>query len=64
MADLRWRLNRCAQLEHNLFALGRVEFAQSFDDEAEPVRAALIQAQKCCQLYERSWSNCPFRKPT
>jgi hypothetical protein len=44
LADLKWRLNRCSQLEHNLFALGRVEFAQSFDHEPEPVRSALIQA--------------------
>ena len=44
LADLRWRLLRCAQLEHNLFALGRVEFAQTFDHEPEPVRSALIQA--------------------
>jgi hypothetical protein len=44
LADLRWRLLRCSQLEHNLFALGRVEFAQTFDHEPEPVRSALIQA--------------------
>jgi hypothetical protein len=44
LADLRWRLNRCVQLEHNLFALGRVEFAQAFDHEPEPVRSALVQA--------------------
>jgi hypothetical protein len=44
LADLKWRLNRCAQLEHNLFALGRVEFAGAFDGEPEPVRSALIQA--------------------
>ena len=44
LADLKWRLLRCSQLEHNLFALGRVEFAQTFDHEPEPVRSALIQA--------------------
>ena len=44
LADLRWRLLRCSQLEHNLFALGRVEFAQTFDHEPESVRSALIQA--------------------
>jgi hypothetical protein len=44
LADLKWRLSRCAQLEHNLFALGRVEFAQTFDHEPEPIRSALSQA--------------------
>ena len=44
LADTRWRLIRCAQLEHNLFALGRVEFAHTFDQEPEPVRSCLIQA--------------------
>jgi hypothetical protein len=44
LADLKWRLLRCSQREHNLFALGRVEFAQTFDHEPEPVRSALIQA--------------------
>jgi hypothetical protein len=44
LADLKWRLIRCSQLEHNLFALGRVEFAQTFDHEPEPVRSCLIQA--------------------
>jgi hypothetical protein len=56
LADLRWRLNRCAQLEHDLFALGRVEFAQTFNHEPEPVRSALIQAHTL-RVYAKDLNN-------
>jgi hypothetical protein len=44
LVDTRWRLERCAMLEHNLFALGVIEFAALYEAEPEENRMALIQA--------------------
>ncbi len=56
LADCKWRLLRCAQLEHNLFALGHLEFAHNFDQETEPVRPGLVQAYTL-RAYAKDFNN-------
>jgi hypothetical protein len=56
MADTRWRLDRCANLENNLYALGRVEFKELFPEEADETRPALIQAHSF-RAYQKEFRN-------
>jgi hypothetical protein len=44
LADTDWRLKRIPSLEAGIYALGRLEFANKFDDQPESLRLALIQA--------------------
>jgi hypothetical protein len=56
MADTRWRLDRCANLESNLYALGRVGFKELFPDESPEARSALIQAHTF-RAYQKEFRN-------
>jgi hypothetical protein len=56
MADTRWRLDRCANLENNLYALGQVEFKELFADESPETRCALIQAHTF-RSYQKEFRN-------
>ena len=56
MADTQWRIDRCAALESNLYALGQVEFAALFPDETEEVRRALLQAHTF-RAYQKEFRN-------
>jgi hypothetical protein len=56
MADTRWRLDRCANLENNLYALGHVEFKDLFPDESPEIRRALIQAHTF-RAYQKEFRN-------
>ena len=56
MADTRWRLDRCVNLENNLYALGHVEFKELFPEEAPDVRPALIQAHTF-RAYQKEFRN-------
>jgi hypothetical protein len=45
LADTQWRLDRIPNLETGLFALGRLRYADLFEDEKNPqVRRAMIDA--------------------
>src|SRR5689334_17711592 len=56
MADTRWRLDRCANLENNLHALGQVEFKELFPEETAETRRALIQAHTF-RAYQKEFRN-------
>jgi hypothetical protein len=56
MADTRWRLDRCANLENNLYALGQVEFKELFPEESPEIRRALIQAHTF-RAYQKEFRN-------
>jgi hypothetical protein len=45
IADTSWRLARIPGLEMAIYAQGRIEFADEFEEQAEAVRPALIEAQ-------------------
>jgi hypothetical protein len=45
LADTSWRLARIPGLEMALYAQGRIEFADEFEEQDEAVRPALIEAQ-------------------
>ncbi len=45
LADTAWRLARVPGLEMAIYAQGRIEFADEFEDQNEAVRPALIEAQ-------------------
>jgi hypothetical protein len=56
LADTQWRLDRCATLEHNLYALGQHEFAALFPDESPEIRRALLQAHTF-RAYQKEFRN-------
>jgi hypothetical protein len=45
LADTSWRLARIPGLEMAIYAQGRIEFADEFEEQDEAVRPALIEAQ-------------------
>jgi hypothetical protein len=45
LADTSWRLARIPGLEMALYAQGRIEFSDEFEEQDEAVRPALIEAQ-------------------
>jgi hypothetical protein len=56
MADTRWRLDRCGNLENNLHALGQIEFKEFFPEESAETRRALIQAHTF-RAYQKEFRN-------
>ena len=56
LADTEWRLARIPSLEAGIYALGRLEFAGLFEDQAEDVRKSLIEA-KIFIAYQRQLNN-------
>jgi hypothetical protein len=56
LADTQWRLNRIPSLEMGLYALGRLEFANHFDDHDPTLRPALIEAHTYL-AYHRQLNN-------
>ena len=56
LADTEWRLARIPSLEAGIYALGRLEFAELFPQEPEPVRKQLIEA-KIFLAYQRQLNN-------
>jgi hypothetical protein len=56
LADTSWRLARIPALEMAIFAQGSIEFAEEFEDQEEPVRRALIEAQTYL-AYEKQLRN-------
>ena len=56
LADTEWRLARIPSLEAGIYALGRLEFAELFPQEPEPVRKQLIEA-KIFLAYGRQLNN-------
>ncbi len=56
LADTEWRLLRIPSLEMGIYALGRLEFAELFPNEDEPVRKHLIEA-KILLAYQRQLNN-------
>ena len=56
LADTSWRLARIPGLEMAIFAQGSIEFAEEFEDQEEPVRRALIEAQTYL-AYEKQLRN-------
>jgi len=45
LADTHWRLARIPSLEAGIYALGRLEFAELFQEQEEGVRKQLIEAK-------------------
>ena len=56
LADTEWRMARIPSLEAGIYALGRLEFAELFPQESEPVRKQLIEA-KIFLAYQRQLNN-------
>jgi hypothetical protein len=56
LADTEWRLLRIPSLEMGIYAVGRLEFAELFPNEDEPVRKRLIEA-KIFLAYQRQLNN-------
>ena len=56
LADTEWRLLRIPSLEMSIYAIGRLEFAELFPNEDEPVRKHLIEA-KILLAYQRQLNN-------
>ncbi|MBV8834678.1 MAG: hypothetical protein JO217_08735 [Acidobacteriaceae bacterium] len=56
IADTEWRLARIPSLEMGIYAVGRLEFAQFFANEAPDVRNHLIDAQVFLS-YQRQLNN-------
>ena len=56
LADTEWRLQRIPSLEAGIYAIGRLELANLFPDEDEPVRKQLIEA-KIFLTYQRQLNN-------
>jgi hypothetical protein len=56
LGDTEWRLLRIPALEFGIYALGRLEFAELFPQEDEPVRKQLIEA-KVFLAYQRQLNN-------
>jgi hypothetical protein len=56
LADTEWRLLRIPSLEMGIYAVGRLEFADSFPNEEEAIRKHLIEAQVFL-AYQRQLNN-------
>jgi hypothetical protein len=57
LADTEWRLLRIPSLEMGIYAIGRLELASNFQNEADPqARAALLNAQVFL-TYQRQLNN-------
>jgi len=56
LADTEWRLLRIPALEMGIYAVGRLEFADSFASEDDAVRKHLIEA-KVFLAYQRQLNN-------
>ena len=56
IADSKWRLARIPSLEFGLYALGRIEFAEEFQNLPQAEAAALIEA-KTFLAYQRQLNN-------
>jgi len=56
LADNSWRLDRVFALEMGLYALGRIQFANHFDDEAPALRSNLIEVHAFL-TYEKQLRN-------
>ncbi|HEX4231342.1 MAG TPA: hypothetical protein VHZ07_21910 [Bryobacteraceae bacterium] len=56
IADTQWRIDRIFSLEQGIYAVGRVEFAELFQNEDESVRAAMIDV-KTLTTYQRQINN-------
>jgi hypothetical protein len=56
LADTEWRLQRIPSLEAGIYAVGRLELAELFPNEEEPVRKQLIEA-KIFLTYQRQLNN-------
>jgi hypothetical protein len=56
IADTQWRIDRIFSLEQGIYAVGRVEFADLFQNQDESVRAAMIDV-KTFTTYERQLNN-------
>lgn len=57
LADISWRLRRIPALEMAIYAQGRVEFADQFEDQQDPaVRRSLIELQTHL-VYEKQLRN-------
>jgi hypothetical protein len=57
IADTEWRILRVAPLEAGIFALGRIEFAESFPDEPDHARCAGLINTKIALTYEKQLRN-------
>jgi hypothetical protein len=56
IADTQWRLDRIATLEHGIYAMGRLEFAELFEDQPAAVRKGLIET-RVFLTYQRQLNN-------
>jgi hypothetical protein len=58
LADTEWRLQRIPSLEMGIYAMGRLEFAEKFNDQTDDasVRAALIETHTYL-TYQRQLNN-------
>jgi hypothetical protein len=56
IADTQWRLNRIFAMEQGIYAVGRVEFADLYQNQDESVRAAMIDV-KTFTTYQRQLNN-------
>jgi hypothetical protein len=56
LADNCWRLDRVFALEMGLYALGRTQFANHFDDQAPALRSNLIEVHTFL-TYEKQFRN-------
>jgi hypothetical protein len=56
LADTEWRLLRIPSLEMGIYAVGRLEFANLFDDQDVALRPALIEAETFL-AYQRQLNN-------
>ena len=56
LADNSWRLDRVFALEMGLYALGRTQFANHFDDQAPALRSNLIEVHTFL-TYEKQLRN-------
>jgi hypothetical protein len=56
IADTMWRLRRIPGLELAIYARGRAEFANNFDDHDPSIRASLIELQTFT-IYEKQLRN-------
>ncbi|HEX4229515.1 MAG TPA: hypothetical protein VHZ07_12660 [Bryobacteraceae bacterium] len=56
IADTQWRIDRIFSLEQGIYAVGRVEFADLFQNQDESVRAPMIDV-KTFTTYQRQLNN-------
>ena len=56
IADTQWRLNRIFSLEQGIYAIGRTEFANLYENEDPSVRSAMIDV-KTFATYQRQLNN-------